>query len=109
MITKIAPNAPPSVAETKLDAAAAHVKAKDPTDPKIAHVAEQFEEVFLRQLLAASKIGGKEEGGGYGSMAVDALATGISRGGGFGIAKQIEAALSHSMGSAHVPKSQKDE
>ena len=109
MITKIAPNAPPSVAETKLDAAAAHVKAKDATDPKIAHVAEQFEEVFLRQLLAASKIGGKEEGGGYGSMAVDALATGISRGGGFGIAKQIEAALSHSMGSAHVAKSQKDE
>lgn len=109
MITKIAPNAPASVAETKLSEAAAHVEKKDTTDPKIAHVASQFEEVFLRQLLAASKIGGKDEGGGYGSMAVDALASGISRGGGFGIAKQIEAALSHSMGALHVAKSAKDE
>lgn len=102
MITKIAPNAPATVAESKL--AAAQPKTAT-ADPRIAHVAAQFEEVFVRQLLTAAKIGGgKDEGGGYGAMAVDALASGISEGGGLGIAKQIEAALSHSAGLEMAPR-----
>ena len=103
MITKISPNAPSTVAETQMDAAAS-IKAKlaaKTSDPKIAHVAQQFEEVFVRQLLSSAKMGGDEkEGGGYGAMTIDALATGVSKGGGLGIAKSIEMALSHSQGPA---------
>jgi Rod binding domain-containing protein len=99
------PNTPSSsAAETQLDAAPA-IKAKlaaKAVDPKIAHVAQQFEEVFVRQLLSSAKMGGddKEGGGGYGAMTIDALATGVSKGGGLGIAKSIEMALSHSQGPA---------
>jgi Rod binding domain-containing protein len=103
MITKIAPNAPSSAAETQLDAAAS-IKAKlaaKTSDPKIAHVAQQFEEVFVRQLLSSAKMGGESDGGGgYSAMTIDALATGVSKGGGLGIAKSIEMALSHSQGPA---------
>jgi Rod binding domain-containing protein len=99
------PNAPSSsAAETQLDAASS-IKEKlaaNKPDPKIAHVAQQFEEVFVRQLLSSAKMGGddKEGGGGYGAMTIDALATGVSKGGGLGIAKSIEMALSHSQGPA---------
>ena len=44
--------------------------------------------------------GDNKEGGGYGAMTIDALATGVSQGGGMGIAKQIEMALSHHSGPA---------
>ena len=74
-------------------------------DPKIAHVAAQFEEVFVRQLLSSAKVGGDSSGGGggYSAMTIDALATGVTQGGGLGIAQQIEHALSHNAGpAAHV-------
>jgi Rod binding domain-containing protein len=74
-------------------------------DPKIAHVAAQFEEVFVRQLLSSAKVGGdsSDGGGGYSAMTIDALATGVTQGGGLGIAQQIERALSHNGGPApHV-------
>ena len=105
MITKISPNAPSSsLADTQLDAATAakaKLAAKNAPDPKIAHVAQQFEEVFVRQLLTSAKMGGdNKEGGGYGAMTIDALATGVSQGGGLGIAKSIEMALSHAQGPA---------
>jgi Rod binding domain-containing protein len=97
MITKIAPGAPASIAESKLADAPKVTPQKH--DPKIAKVAAQFEEVFVRQLLSAAKMGGDEkEGGGYGAMTIDALATGVSQGGGLGIAQQIEAAMSRSAG-----------
>jgi Rod binding domain-containing protein len=102
MITKISPNAPSTVAETQMDAGAS-IKAKlavKASDPKIAHVAQQFEEVFVRQLLSSAKMGGENDGGGYSAMTIDALATGVSKGGGLGIAKSIEMALSHSQGPA---------
>jgi Rod binding domain-containing protein len=54
--------------------------------------ATEFESIFVRQLLTAAKIGGAK-GGGYGSMAVDALASGIQSGGGMGLAGAIEKAL----------------
>ncbi len=100
MITKISPNAPTSsAAETQLDAAAsikAKLAAKTTVDPKIAHVAQQFEEVFVRQLLTTAKMGGEtDKSGGFGAMTIDALATGVSKGGGLGIAKSIEMALTH--------------
>ncbi|MEO7110046.1 MAG: hypothetical protein ABI183_06385, partial [Polyangiaceae bacterium] len=99
MITKIAPGAPTSIAETRLADAPAAAAPKH--DPKIARVAAQFEEVFVRQLLSAAKMGGdNKEGGGYGAMTIDALATGVSQGGGLGIAQQIEAAMSRSAGPA---------
>lgn len=108
MITKIAPGAPASIAESKLaDSASSSIKEgraiPKKVDPKIAHVAAQFEEVFVRQLLSAAKMGGDEkEGGGYGAMTIDALATGVSQGGGLGIAQQIEAAMSRSGSATHA-------
>jgi Rod binding domain-containing protein len=98
MITKIAPGAPVNIAESKMDGASSMKESAAPKhDPKIAKVAAQFEEVFVRQLLSAAKMGGdNKEGGGYGAMTIDALATGVSQGGGLGIAQQIEAAMSRS-------------
>jgi Rod binding domain-containing protein len=103
MITRIAPNAPSSLAETKLDASSIKEGPAAPKkiDPKIAHVASQFEEVFARQLLSSAKMGGESDGGGgYSAMTIDALATGVTKGGGLGIAQSIEMALSHSSGPA---------
>lgn len=55
--------------------------------------AQELETSFVRQLLQSAKIGGKGSENGYGSMAVDALATGIQSGGGLGLARSIERAL----------------
>jgi Rod binding domain-containing protein len=78
----------------------AHVKA--PVDPKIRQAAQEFEAMFVRQILKAAKIGGHEKENGYDGMAVDALATGVTQGGGMGLARQIEEALSHA--GRQVPK-----
>lgn len=74
--------------------------AADPTKPTrkappsaLDKAAEELETSFIRQLLQSAKIGGKDAENGYGSMAVDALATGIEAGGGLGLARQIERAL----------------
>jgi Rod binding domain-containing protein len=64
--------------------------AKKPVDPALKHVAEEFEGVLLRQLLQNAEVGGKKGSQGYGSMAVDALATGLLQGGGLGLARAIE-------------------
>jgi Rod binding domain-containing protein len=108
MITKISPNAPSSSAEAQLDSASSikeklAAKAQQP-DPKVAHVAQQFEEVFVRQLLSSAKMGGEKADGGFGAMTIDALATGVSQGGGLGIAKSIEMAISH-YGATSAPAS----
>ncbi len=110
MITHVGPNAPVALtAET--NAAEEAAKPKTQADTSLARVASQFEEVFVRQLLQTAKIGGdkSEEGGGYASMAVDALAQGITAGGGLGIAKQIQSALDHSMAHSHPLKPAKSE
>ncbi len=56
-------------------------------------VAQEFEAVMVHQLLEAAKLGGEEKDSGYKSMVVEAAASGISEGGGLGLAKQIEEAL----------------
>lgn len=55
--------------------------------------AKELESVFLRKLIEESKIGQGAQASGYGSMAVDSLATAISDAGGLGLAKMIEKAL----------------
>lgn len=74
-----------------------------PKDHALARAASEMETVFVRHLLEASKIGGPSGETGYGSMAVDALATGIERGGGLGLARAIEASLSPHHGRPPAP------
>ncbi len=59
-------------------------------------VAEEFETLMVHQLLEAAKLGGEEKDSGYKGMVVDAAASGISKGGGLGLARQIEEALARS-------------
>jgi len=73
-------------------AAGAHAP-KDPRTAKLERAAGEFEQLFVKQLLKEAKVGGAQKEGGYGDMAVDALASGVQKGGGLGLAKQIEAAL----------------
>jgi Rod binding domain-containing protein len=73
---------------------------KDARTEKLEKAAGEFEAIFVKQLLKEAKVGGAQKSGGYGDMAVDALASGIQKGGGLGLAKRIEQALaSHS----HLP------
>jgi Rod binding domain-containing protein len=72
-----------------------HKGAADKTDAALKKVAAEFESALVRQLLQSAKVGGKQADKGYGSMAVDALASGLSAGGGLGLARAIEAALAH--------------
>lgn len=53
---------------------------------------QEFEGVFLRQLLEGSGIG-KQAGQGYGPMIVDALASAVGGAGGLGLARSIQRAL----------------
>jgi Rod binding domain-containing protein len=56
-------------------------------------VAKDFESIFVRQLLAASRFGETNGQNGFGSMVVDALATSVTEGGGIGLAQRIAEAL----------------
>jgi Rod binding domain-containing protein len=83
LMPQVPPQAPPRETEK-------------PADAKLHKMAQEFEAVFVRQLLSAAKLGGsakKEDG--YDGMAVDALASAVTGGGGLGLARQIEEALSH--------------
>ncbi len=77
---------------------------KDARTEKLEKAAGEFESLFVKQLLKEAKIGGDQKSGGYADMAVDALATGIQRGGGLGLAKRIEEAMApaHAHGPAIV-------
>jgi Rod binding domain-containing protein len=66
---------------------------KDARTEKLEKAAGEFESLFVKQLLKEAKIGGAQKSSGYADMAVDALANGIQRGGGLGLAKRIEQAL----------------
>jgi Rod binding domain-containing protein len=68
--------------------------AKAPGDPRLRKAAQDFEQAFVRNILDAAHFGGKDGEKGYGAMAVEALASGIESGGGLGLARQIEHALS---------------
>ena len=89
-------------------AAAAH----DPRMAKLKSAATEFESLLVKQLLKAAKLGGSggdEKSSGYGDMAVDALASAVERGGGLGLARQIEHAIGasalHGGPAAAAPKS----
>lgn len=56
-------------------------------------VARQFEEVFIKQILQSAHALGPKDGGGYGGMALDALASGIAQGGGIGLARTIQGVI----------------
>jgi Rod binding domain-containing protein len=98
MSTGIAPIATPL---------AAHPTPPDPRVEKLRHAAGEFESILVKQLLKAAKIGGGDENSsGYADMAVDALSSAIERGGGLGLAHQIEQAMSHTLapGTSNTPK-----
>jgi Rod binding domain-containing protein len=78
-----------------VDLDASHTKdLKSAQSAKTKQMAQEFEAMFLRQILTSAKIGGASKSGGggdgYQSMGVDALASTISKSGGIGLAKQIE-------------------
>lgn len=87
---------------------ATHPVAPDPRVAKLRHAAGEFESILVKQLLKAAKIGGggDENTSGYADMAVDALSSAIERGGGLGLAHQIEQAMSHIVapGTSNTPK-----
>jgi Rod binding domain-containing protein len=60
---------------------------------KLKAAADQFEAVFVRQLLKASRFGEDMGEAGYGGMALEALADGVTKQGGLGLARAIEDAL----------------
>jgi Rod binding domain-containing protein len=82
---------------------AAPVAPTDERTEQLRRVARDFESLLVKQLLTAAKVGGAAaEKGGYGDMAVDALATGIEKGGGLGFADRMAEAL----GAARRPPNQ---
>ena len=87
----------PALAARPAAAAEAASRKAPPSDPRLAKAAQDLEGIFVRQLVAAAKLGGKSGDSGYGAMATDALATGIQSGGGLGLARRIEEALSASL------------
>lgn len=79
-----------------------------PEDPRsTARVAKDFEAVFIHQILQSSHALGKNDGTGYAGMALDALANGISEGGGLGLAKAIQHVLDQAQAAEKIsPKGQ---
>jgi Rod binding domain-containing protein len=73
---------------------AAPVAPPDERTEKLRRVARDFESLLVKQLLTAAKVGGAAAAkGGYGDMAIEALATGIEKGGGLGFGDRIAEAL----------------
>lgn len=93
-----------SASNTRFKPMTAHSTRPDerPISPKIRKVAQEFEAVFLAQMLAPmfenvgnNDLFGEEYANGvYKSMMVDQYANSISKAGGIGIARRIEAQLS---------------
>ncbi len=67
---------------------------------KLTKVAQDFEQIFVRQLLATAKFGQSGKESGYSGMIVEALSSGISAGGGLGLAKDIADSLTKMAGTA---------
>jgi Rod binding domain-containing protein len=86
MVRAVTPGVGPAVSSPET------VEAKTETR-ELERVAKEFEGVFIRQLLAASKFGEDAGRSGFGSMIVDALATSVTEGGGIGLAQRITEAL----------------
>jgi len=74
--------------------AAPAAPAHDARADKLRHAAGEFETLLVKQLLKEAKLLGDDKANAYGDMAIDAVATGVERGGGLGLARRIEDALS---------------
>lgn len=57
-------------------------------DAQLVRAAQQFEEVFVRQILESTNLA-KSGGNGYGDMVVDAFAQAVTSGDGLGFGDQI--------------------
>jgi Rod binding domain-containing protein len=73
-------------------------------DREAAKVCNEFEGVFLRQLLTVAKVGDQGGSSGYGPMIIDSLATAIGDAGGLGLASKIQEALLSSETSGGASK-----
>ncbi len=65
--------------------------------------AKEFEGILVRQLLQATKAMGKGAQGGYGAMALDAMSSAVTDGGGLGLSRRLEEALSGTLAHHHAP------
>lgn len=73
----------------------------------LGRVAREFEQILVRQLVSAAKLGGKKGEVGYGAMVGDALAGAITASGGLGLARCLEQALARVDGSRSTGSSEK--
>jgi Rod binding domain-containing protein len=67
---------------------------------KIREVSREFEAMLVRQMLTSAGVGGKDKEGAYAGMEIDALAKGVTKGRGLGLAQQIADSLTR---EAHAP------
>ncbi len=76
--------------------AAPPIKTPDPAElKKTEEAGKGFEAIFVRQMLASANVAGKS---GYADMAVEAIASAVTAGGGIGLARAIEDALAKHRG-----------
>lgn len=70
-----------------------NISALDPSQQqelkKLDEAAKGFEQIFVQQMLKTADFGSKVGKGGYGSMAMEAMASGVTQGGGMGLATTI--------------------
>lgn len=85
--------APPVAAQLAQTSALAAHKAGAETKAKedAAKVGRDFEAILVRSMLSHAKVAGE---GGYADMAVESLAQAVTQGGGLGLGRQIQDALS---------------
>jgi Rod binding domain-containing protein len=76
--------------------------ASDARAVKLHKAASEFESLLVKQMLQESHIAGDENGNGYADMAVDAMASAVEKGGGFGLVRRIEAAIGPAPGLSHA-------
>jgi Rod binding domain-containing protein len=72
-------------------AAAEGADAGDKRSADAAKAGRDFEAILVRQMLSSTRVAGK---GGYGDMAIEALATAVTSAGGLGMGRTLEQALS---------------
>jgi Rod binding domain-containing protein len=99
---KVMPTLAHAQAPTPVTTAATASSARD---SKVHKAAQDFEAMFVREILRAAKVTGHDKPNGYDSMAVDAIASSVTKGGGLGLAREIEAALSHAAAAHGVAPS----
>jgi Rod binding domain-containing protein len=74
---------------------------------KVGEAAGEFEACLLRQMFQSAKFGGDKSEHGYGSMIVDAMATGVVQGGGLGLAKALQDSLAKQLHQQVSPADKK--